>query len=112
MTALAKEPRQRFGQVQAFVTALEQASQVEVSEVIPASSSPQLLAESNTLSPSQPSPELLASVSQSSVPTELVTPMSQSSIPTERSTPANPTSFPALPVENPAASSQFFSTPR
>jgi serine/threonine protein kinase len=104
MTALAKEPRQRFGQVQAFVTALEQASQVEVSEVIPASRSPQLRAEPNILSPSQPSPEPLASVSQSSVPTELVTPVSQSSIPTQRSTPANPTSFPALPVENPAAS--------
>ena len=93
MTALAKEPRQRFGQVQAFVTALEQASQVEVSEVIPASRSPQLRAEPNILSPSQPSPEPLASVSQSSVPTELVTPVSQSSIPPERSAPANPIVF-------------------
>jgi serine/threonine protein kinase len=103
MTALAKEPRQRFSQIQAFADALEQASQVEASQTSAVDPSSQSEDESTILSPSQPPAELVAFASQSSIPTELATPVSQSSIPTERSTPANPSSLPVLPVDTPAA---------
>ena len=57
LTALAKDPRQRFASVQALATALEQASQV-----------------SAALSELQQPTKLVTLVSQSSIPTELVPP--------------------------------------
>ena len=70
MTALAKDPKQRFGNVLAFATALEQASQIELAETIPAGRSSQLT-------------ELATAPDESLIPTELVTPPSQSALPTE-----------------------------
>ena len=94
MTALAKDPHQRFAQVQAFATALGQASQIEPTETIPVSHS------------SQPT-ELAPAPNESVIPTELVTPPSQSA-PTQyvggSSLPptqlAVPTPAPAVPMQS------------
>jgi serine/threonine protein kinase len=61
MTALAKDPHQRWASVQAFATAFEQASQIEPTVTIPAGHS------------SQPT-ELAPAPNESVIPTELVTP--------------------------------------
>ncbi len=61
LTALAKDPRQRFASVQAFATALEQASQISAAPRLP-------------LSESQQPTRLVTSLSESFIPTELVPP--------------------------------------
>jgi WD40 repeat protein len=83
MTALAKDPRQRFGSVQAFATAFEQASQVEPTETILASH------------PSQAT-ELASAPDESLIPTELVTPPGQSALAPTEYAPFSPPA-PALP---------------
>ena len=72
MTALAKDPKQRFGSVQAFATALEQASRVAFGMTPPLGQSPQ--------------------------PTELVTPPRQTAFVTEVVPPSSQSSQPAVPV--------------
>jgi eukaryotic-like serine/threonine-protein kinase len=78
LTALAKDPHQRFASVRAFATAFEQASQVEAAnETIPASQSVHPTNERALLSQSQQPTQLATALSQSSIPTELVAPSSQ-----------------------------------
>lgn len=58
LTALAKDPRDRFATVQAFSNALEQASQVRVDETIPASRPEQLSKTQPAFSPPFPPTEI------------------------------------------------------
>lgn len=83
MTALAKDPKQRFASVQAFATALEQASQPSVSpkEVPPSSQS-----EQNQLSVSLPKATPL---NQSLLPTVLATPTDRTFEQTTKAPPPN-----------------------
>lgn len=110
MTALAKDPHQRFATVQVFATAFAQASQVELTETIPASRS------------SRPT-ELATEPNESVITTERVTearfapteyappsPPASALAPTEYAQPSSP-ALPSLPsslvtqpAEQPAAS--------
>jgi outer membrane protein assembly factor BamB/tRNA A-37 threonylcarbamoyl transferase component Bud32 len=77
MIALAKDPKQRFGSVQAFATALEQVSQVH--------------------------PDGIVSPSQLRQPTKLVTRPSQSSRPTEMARSSPPSALPPgaiIPIQS------------
>jgi serine/threonine protein kinase len=104
MTALAKDPKERFATVQAFAHALEQASQMETSETLPAGQSPHPTDALTVLSESQQPTQLATALSQSSIPTELVAPSSQVPIsrdvisetaPTEAATRSRPSPQPA-----------------
>jgi eukaryotic-like serine/threonine-protein kinase len=86
MTALAKDPKQRFGSIQAFATALEQVGQVEPTET--------LLARR----PSQPTNAMTAR-SETQQPTELVSRPGESSIPTEMIVPLAPPKAVLLPTQ-------------
>jgi len=102
LTALAKDPHHRFGSVQAFATAFEQASQITdamlqlhpiQSPMELASSPSELVIPTEQVTPPGPTSiptNLPASSSQTATPTELVTPPSQASAPlTELTSPAN-----------------------
>src|SRR5579885_1321845 len=69
-TALAKEPRQRFGSVQAFANALEQASQhnVRSSRPLPASQPLQEVPPTQAVAPPQLAPTSLANTSSIPIP--------------------------------------------
>ena len=88
MTALAKDPRQRFDRVQAFATALEQASQPP--KVTP-SHLPKLVTPSNQTSGPT---ELVIAAGQSALPSELMTRPEQPAQPTGIGTTSNQTSQP------------------
>jgi len=92
LTALEKDPHRRFGSVQAFATALEQASQT--------APSPPLALHTETTPPYGPSLPTQASAailpSQSPLPTNVVTPPSYSLEPTNTVTPPNQSSQPAI----------------
>lgn len=83
MTALAKDPHSRFGSVQAFATAFEQASQIVPTHqgVVPA----QLIDEKRSTPLSQPllSTPVMVPPNQLAVPTEPVTSPGQAFLPTE-----------------------------
>ncbi len=94
LTALAKDPKQRFATIQAFATALEQAS---------------LVAEQPSLSPSSavvpPSPTgSIAPPRSASVPAELITPPSQSIAKLQVITAPNPSALPSGETRTPSAS--------
>lgn len=59
MTALAKDPHQRFGSVRAFATALEQASQTFAATIIPLDFPPTIIADS-LAAPALPEQAILA----------------------------------------------------
>jgi serine/threonine protein kinase len=105
MTALAKDPHSRFGCVQAFATAFEQASQPEASQTLPVSRPLHSIDAIPQLRPAQPPTELVTSPSESVIPTQLITPPSQLSIPNEQSTPVSQTSLPTEVVTPPSRSS-------
>ena len=94
MTALAKDPKQRFGSVLAFATALEQASQ-DFSDIAilrsqpPVSHSPMVVLSQpqQLIEPITPPRQVADS------PTELVTPESQSSLPTKSDLPLKASSI-------------------
>lgn len=93
MTALAKDSKQRFASVQAFATALEQASQVAPSKTIPANSSSQPTNAAAPPSPSRRPTELAPASGKPIIPPEPITPdnqpspHAQSPLPSERVTP-------------------------
>ena len=94
MTALAKDPYQRFGSVQAFATAFEQASQVDAAQ---AQSARRSLPPSDAMPQRHAAPpptEPATSPSESFIPTELITPASRPPIAYEQSTPPSQTSIP------------------
>ncbi len=108
MTALAKDPHHRFGSVQAFATAFEQASQVEPSQVLPTSRS---LPPAETASqPAQTPTEPVMSPGESFIATELivastepVTPPGQISLPpTEFAAPLNEAAVPPTELALPS----------
>jgi serine/threonine protein kinase len=105
MTALAKDPKQRFGSVLAFATALEQASQAETSQTLPASQSLYPADAMPSLHLAQPPIELATSLSESVIPTELITPPSQPSIPTSLPTLSSQTAVPTELVTPPSQAS-------
>ncbi len=108
LTALTKDPKQRFASIEAFAVALEQASQVEAAETVPASRMPQPSDEETVQSQPQQAVEFAPRLSESLIPTELMTPVSQPSIPTELSTPSSQIS---LPTEVATPTSQASSLP-
>ena len=99
MTALAKDPYQRFGSVQAFATAFEQASQVEMSQTFPGSSS---ISTKRSTPQSQTSITTVPSVllGQTGVPTAL---------PSEVALPARPSRVPPVEMSRAAPSQQGIS---
>jgi serine/threonine protein kinase len=108
ITALAKDPHQRFGSVQAFATAFEQASQAETSQVQPTSRS---LHPAETMSqPTQTPTEPIISADESFIateliiaPTEPVTPPSHISLPpTVLAAPINEAAVPPTEVALPS----------
>jgi serine/threonine protein kinase len=103
MTALSKDPHQRFATIQAFATALEQASQVETSPALPASRSWPAIEAMPQPRPAQPPMELATAPSESVIPTEVVAPPRQTSISPGQSTPLSQT---PIPPELSAPSSQ------
>ncbi len=98
LTALAKDPQQRFANVQAFAHALEQASQRASSRVVLPPTEIRLRSQ-----PAPPATSIAANWSSQSVrPTEIVAPANPSamSIETVRPTePITPTSRMSLPIE-------------
>jgi eukaryotic-like serine/threonine-protein kinase len=72
MTALSKDPKQRFSSVQVFVTALEQASQVSAEETFPVKRSPQPTDTMTMWSQSQQLIKLTTPPSESFIPTQLI----------------------------------------
>jgi eukaryotic-like serine/threonine-protein kinase len=112
MLTLAKDPKERFATVQAFAHALEQASQMETAEMLPAGRSPQPTATLTALSETQQPTQLATALSQSSIPTELATLAEQASVaprfiagaqpPSDQPTEANTTepagNFPTLAI--------------
>jgi serine/threonine protein kinase len=123
MSALAKDPHQRFASVQAFATALRQASQLATVQRVPQRWTPPQPADAPTmLSQAQQPTELVSRPSESFIPTQLVTPASQLPISTEPSTSPvqpstpkeipTPSTHPALPpTELAAPASQAASPP-
>src|SRR5205823_5513192 len=101
LTALAKDPKQRFRTVQAFATALEQAYQ-------PAPSRPIVVPSQETLprEPWRPSEEkrMASELSQASLPTPVVTPPTQSAMPTEPATSSSQALLPTEPATSPSQS--------
>jgi serine/threonine protein kinase len=123
MTALAKDPHQRFASVQAFATALRQASQLARVQRAPQRwAPPQPTDVPTVLSQAQHPTELVSRPSESFIPTQLVTPVSQlpistgpSTSPVQPSTPKEiptPSTHPSLPpTELAAPASQAASPP-
>lgn len=103
LTALAKDPGQRFASVQAFATALEQAGQVGAdAETLPASVTLPATGEKTLRSSTQLSTEIARQPSESVIPTELITPPSQAAaLPTEAALLSQPAAVP--PAEMPPA---------
>jgi serine/threonine protein kinase len=99
MTALAKDPKQRFGSVLAFATALEQASQAETSQTLPASQSLYPADAMPSLHLAQPPTEFATSLSESVIPTSLPTLSSQTEVPTELVTPPSQASLPPTELD-------------
>ena len=94
MTALTKDPKERFSNVQAFATALEQAVQTDASHTLPAS---QPVAPIDVMPPTRPiylPSELATFPDESITPTELITPPSQTTTPTVLSVPTSQTTVP------------------
>jgi len=103
MTALAKDPHQRFGTIQAFATALEQASQVLPAAPVSSGLSP-VSPDALTMGSQSSRPTKMDTrPSESLIPTGLVTPQSQLSNSTEQSIPLSQSS---LPSEQSSLSSQ------
>jgi outer membrane protein assembly factor BamB len=96
LTALAKDPKQRFATIRAFATALEQASQI--------TGHPPLAVQPSIVSPLPPKP--IAPARLSIVPTELMTPPSQ---PIAVTTAPHPSVLPSDAVQ--ASSAQPMLTP-
>jgi serine/threonine protein kinase len=103
MTALAKDPYRRFGTIQAFATALEQASQVLPAAPVSPGLTPVPPDARTMVSQSSRPTEMDTRPGESLIPTELVTPPSQLSISTEQSIPLSQSS---LPTEQSTLSSQ------
>jgi serine/threonine protein kinase len=105
--ALAKDPHHRFGSVQAFATAFEQASQVETSQTLPASPSPYPADAMPPLHPAQTPTEPIISPDEPFIPTEpIIAPTELVTSPGQRSLPppafneaAGPPTEPALPSQ-------------
>ncbi len=99
MTALAKDPKERFGNVRAFAIALEQASQSYPEMIVLPSQSPLSIA-APALShevitpPGQPLMEIATPPGQPSLPSAQVTPSAQSLQSVGRDTPPNQSSQP------------------
>ncbi len=90
LTALAKDPKQRFPSVQAFATALLQASQVEPNRVLSAEQTPHIKDARAEFRPDLPSSQPTLGTSDTFIPTEPMTPSISSSFSSILSTPANP----------------------
>jgi eukaryotic-like serine/threonine-protein kinase len=105
MSALAKDPHQRFASVQAFATAFQQACQLESSPTQPSKPSLHSIDAIPHLRPAPPSTDLVTAPSESFIPTELVTPPSKLSLPTEPSTPASQRAVPAERITPPSQAS-------
>ncbi len=83
LTALAKDPKERFGSVQAFATAFEQASQVSLGKTKPPGRSQQFNDTTTPPDQSQQPTKLATAPGESSIPTKLPNPTSQMLTPKE-----------------------------
>jgi serine/threonine protein kinase len=109
MTALAKDPHQRWASVKDFATAFEQACQGEVSRTLPASWSLHPTDAMPELRQTQSPTELAIAPNESVIPTELMTPSSQASLSaTELAVPSNRGSIPReLPLASELSATPF-----
>ncbi len=83
LTALAKDPKERFGSVQAFATAFEWTSQVSPGETNPPGRSQQFKDTTTPPDQSQQPTKLATAPGESSIPTKLSNPTSQMLTPKE-----------------------------
>jgi serine/threonine protein kinase len=104
MTALSKDPHQRFATIQAFASALEQASQIETSTTLPASGSSPMIDARPKLPPTQHPTELATAPGESALPTQLSTLSNQTGDPTESDKPTTQASVSPTQVATPASS--------
>jgi serine/threonine protein kinase len=102
LTALAKDSHQRFGSVQAFATALEQAAQTV--PTYPGGVQGQVSEEKRSTAPSQPllSTPVVTPPNQSVKPTGPATPSDQALLPTEPATSPGQALQPTEPVTHPS----------